>query len=80
MSLSPSPPPSIYIYRDGTESPQGNSTKAFAKLLVNRAVEVGIVQDTKVPFIYLWDERLTSQAAKVNIKTKAFLFSCKSCI
>lgn len=31
------------------------------------------------PFVYLWDERLTSQAARVNIKTKAFLHSC-ACI
>ncbi len=29
------------------------------------------------PFVYLWDERLTSQAARVNIKTKAFLHSCE---
>lgn len=29
----------------------------------------------RTPFVFLWDERLTSQAARVNIKTKAFLHS-----
>lgn len=68
---------------DGTLSPQANSTKTFARQLVNRAVELGMAQPwsdeaagAAPPFLYLWDERLTSQAARVNIKTKAFLHSC----
>jgi hypothetical protein len=70
---------------DGSLSPQATSTKAFARHLVNRAVELGMAQPwtndsagraAPTPFVYLWDERLTSQAARVNIKTKAFLHSC----
>ncbi len=63
------------LFRDGTLSPQANATKAFARLLADRALEKGVVSSPDVPFVYLWDERLTSQAAKVNIKTKAFLHS-----
>lgn len=43
----------------------------FARMLANRAVEVGLVRDPTAPFVYLWDERLTSQAARLNIKIKA---------
>lgn len=75
------------IYRDGTLSPQANSTKTFARLLANRAVELGMAEPWRdddegqgttraAPFVFLWDERLTSQAARVNIKTKAFLHRC----
>jgi hypothetical protein len=52
-------------------SPQANSTIAYCKMLANRAVELGVIKDAKSPFIYLWDERMTSQAAKVNIKIGA---------
>ena len=61
------------LFRDGTLSPQANATKTFARLVADRALELGIVASADVPFVYLWDERLTSQAAKVNIKTKSFL-------
>ena len=53
-------------------------------MLANRAVEVGMAEPwrdgdgdrpPRTPFVFLWDERLTSQAARVNIKTKAFLHS-----
>lgn len=64
------------LFRDGTLSPQANVTKTFARLVADRALELGIVASAEVPFVYLWDERLTSQAAKVNIKTKSFLHSC----
>ena len=74
----------VYRIGDGTLSPQANSTKCFGRLLANRAVELGMTlpwadEEGKrgPPFVYLWDERLTSQAARVNIKTKAFLHSCK---
>jgi putative holliday junction resolvase len=63
------------LFRDGTLSPQANVTKTFARLVADRALELGIVASADVPFVYLWDERLTSQAAKVNIKTKSFLHS-----
>jgi RNase H-fold protein (predicted Holliday junction resolvase) len=63
------------LYRDGSLSPQANSTKEFARLIADRAVELGMIPPTGVPFVYLWDERLTSQAAKINIKTKSFLHS-----
>lgn len=63
------------LFRDGTLSPQANATKIFARLIADRALQLEIVASADVPFVYLWDERLTSQAAKVNIKTKSFLHS-----
>lgn len=29
------------------------------------------------PFLYLWDERLTSQAAKISISTKTMFYKCR---
>lgn len=63
------------LFRDGTLSPQANATKVFARMVADRALETGVMASDRTPFVYLWDERLTSQAAKVNIKTKSFLHS-----
>jgi RNase H-fold protein (predicted Holliday junction resolvase) len=58
-------------------SPQAQLVRFFAKFLANRAVELGVLQDRDEPFVYLWDERLTSQAARVAIKTKSYSHSCE---
>ena len=59
-------------------SPQGEASLQYGRWLADRAVQLGMIPPgTTRPFIYMWDERLTSQAAMAYIMTGDLAFTCK---
>jgi len=60
-------------------SPQGEASLQFGRWLAGRAVQLGIIPPGSMspPYVYMWDERLTSQTAMAYIMTGELAFTCK---